>query len=235
MTICISENVQKLISDKKFHDSVTQLLGKFNESKMTDSDWSTWQESRDFASTLGMAAVARSDYVVLMHDLWDEIWDESVRDLGDKDLNDYLSPKQIWDGKTQFADIPLRNFDSRQDIWARFCVHFRMHRDLELPAESQLTESGLCISMIVVDEQGHQVEKYLSADGWTQCKSVFSDDFKFFSSAKEKLVKWDWEYIEYNYPFCDRIVKPTELEGGIDSLKAAATALVNALRSGPNA
>ncbi len=91
----IPDSINAIIADETLHDGVVQLVAKLNGKKMVADNWA---QSRDYAKALSMAAMARSDYVLLMHDLWDATWGEAgALDLGEPDDSEPNDPHTIWE------------------------------------------------------------------------------------------------------------------------------------------
>ena len=90
----LPDSIQALRDDETLKQGVFSLVEKLNGKKMIASDWG---EARRYAEALTMAAVARGDYVVFLHDLWEEIF-AGVRDIGkiEDDPSDG-SPASLWD------------------------------------------------------------------------------------------------------------------------------------------
>jgi len=101
----IPESTNALIADEALRDGVDELVGKLDGKKMVAYNW---PQSRDYAKALGMAALARSDYVVLMHDLWDATWGAAeALGLGEPDDGEPSNPHQIWENREIYRYIAL--------------------------------------------------------------------------------------------------------------------------------
>ncbi len=91
----IPESTRALVEEDALRDGINELVAKLNGKKMIADSWT---QSREYAGALGMAALARSDYVVFMHDLWDATWGAAgALELGRPDDSEPNDPHTIWE------------------------------------------------------------------------------------------------------------------------------------------
>jgi len=205
----VPRSVQEIFSDKSLYSGVVELVGKLDGTMILPNDPS-WADSRDYAYALGMAALARSDYVVLMHDLWDATWGEAgAVELGDESFNP-CNPKEVWENQYQYRYFHLPNFHG--EVWGCFYVEFYFHQNSE-------PGSGLMLSVGFYDTNDHQIDKasdFSELHGW-QTQNYYDSNYDFLYSAIEKPTQ------------------PEQWESAISHLKTLATTLVKALRTDSNA
>jgi len=114
MNVTLPKSISAMHESTELMQGVFNLAEKLNGKKMVAQDW---KEARQYSKALTMAAVARGDYVVLMHDLWDHIFGAAVMEqLGsiDQDPSEY-SPSEIWGhyeiGKSLTLHTPINQIE----------------------------------------------------------------------------------------------------------------------------
>jgi len=110
MTIALPTSIAAMQANTELTQGVFKLVDNLNGKKMFAKDW---KEARQYSEALTMAAVARGDYVVLMHDLWDHFFGgDPIDELGtiDADPSEH-SPSEVWGnreiGKTLTLHSPI--------------------------------------------------------------------------------------------------------------------------------
>lgn len=95
MSIEVPQSVRDMVADPALAEGISQLVSKLDGKKMIAADW---QQSRNYVRALSSAAMARSDYITFMHDLWDATWGKAdLSKLGAEVFDETCTPSQIWE------------------------------------------------------------------------------------------------------------------------------------------
>lgn len=149
MTLSLPDSLAAMQEDPMLMQGVFALAEKLDGSKMVAKNW---LEARRYAEALTMAAVARGDYVVLMHDLWDEIFCGATQ-LGSIDPDpSENSPAAVWEDedlcKTLILKTPIGSA-AHLRLWISYSLEERKillefaaydENDDQIPVPKRLTE-----------------------------------------------------------------------------------------------
>ena len=153
MTLSLPESLAAMHQDPTLMQGVFALVAKLDGKKMIAKNWT---DARQYAEALTMAAVARGDYVAMMHDLWDAVFDGAAQ-LGtiEEDPSDY-PPSEVWEnqelGKTVRLATPLERAAK-----------------LTLYISYRLEARNIRLEIAALDRQDNQVpvpECLAELDGW---------------------------------------------------------------------
>lgn len=173
MTLSLPASLAAMHEDPALMQGVFALVQKLDGSKMVAGNWA---EARQYAQALTMAAVARGDYVVLMHDLWDAVF-SSVAKLGtiEQDPSDHY-PKFIWDGGTLGKTVRLH-----KELGSASRLRFYVEYELE--------EGDVYLSVGAFNKNDEQVslpEFLAQPDGW-QCRGEAGWEHHFLFTERFRI------------------------------------------------
>lgn len=184
MSLNLPESVSDMAADPVLREGVNQLILKLNGKKMiADSR----EKRQKYSSALSMAAHARSDFVDLLHNLWEETWGRAGCDeFGQNEFDDLCTPHSIWEDNEIWDSYRLGASKTSKILNFYVCFDFADGARLEFEVyDSKWKPLDTTSLGIDVDGWEHYV-----ADGWDH-KTLKSKSVKLSELERnvEQLIK----------------------------------------------